>query len=260
MTTRSSTKWAETEFGGARLGDVRRDRRAVTMLARLADRPSGKVAVVFDSMSEREAAYDFLEEGDHSHALGESLFHATAARARGLSTVFVAIDITSLTLKDDGEEKIFGPVGTPNNDVRGIMVANAYAMDERTVPLGLIDQRYWIRGLYQRGTVQERTMKNARRPFEEKQGSYFTRAVARTIARLHEGGSRPWFVIDREGDNREILLTLQSYGSAFTIRGTKNRSWSDRSFAPESLVSALATSTAFSISSMVSTLFPSIAE
>lgn len=222
-------KWAQEELRSARLGDARLDRRAEKMLAGVADRPSGKVAVVFDVMSEREAAYDFLEEGDHALALGESMFHATARRAEGLSTVFVAIDITSLTLKDDGEEKIFGPVGSPNNDVRGIMVANAYAMDEKTVPLGLIDQRYWIRGAYQTGTIQERTTKNALRPFEEKQGAYFTRAIAKTIARLYEGGAKPWFVIDREGDNREILLTLQQYGSDFTIRGTKNRSLASKS-------------------------------
>lgn len=229
MTTRSATKWAEEEFGSARLGDVRRTRRLVRMAAAAADRPSGRVAVVFDVMSEREGAYDFLERDDHALAVAESVFRATVKRTGGAESIFVPIDITSLTLSDEGDEEIFGPVGSPNRDARGLMVANAYAVAENGVPLGLVDQRYWIRGPHQTGTIQERTIVNSFRAFEEKQGAYFVRAAARSIARLYEDGTTPWFVIDREGDNREILLALRNMPCRFTIRGTKNRSLSAKS-------------------------------
>lgn len=222
-------KWAEEELGAAQLGDIRRTRRLVKMAASVAERPSGKVAVVFDRMSEREGAYDFLESGDHAASVAESVFRATAKRTNGAARIFVPVDITSLHLKDEGEEKIFGPIGSPNNDARGLMVANAYAVSEDGVPLGLIDQRYWIRGPYATGTIQERTTANTLRPFDEKQGAYFVRAAARSIARLYEGGTTPWLVIDREGDNREILLALRNMPCDFTIRGTKNRTLAAKS-------------------------------
>lgn len=38
----------------------------------------------------------------------------------------------------------------------------------------------------------------------------------------------PWFVIDREGDNRNILHALNGMANAFTIRGTKNRCLTSR--------------------------------
>lgn len=73
MAIHRSTKWVEEEFGSARLVDVRRTRRLVQMAASAADRPSGKVAVVFDVMSERERAYDFLERDEHALAVARSM-------------------------------------------------------------------------------------------------------------------------------------------------------------------------------------------
>ncbi|MGH7281647.1 MAG: hypothetical protein ACRELY_09010, partial [Polyangiaceae bacterium] len=102
------------------------------MAASAASRPSGKVAVVFDVMSEREGAYDFLERDDHALSVAESVFRATAKRTAG-ATRIVPIDITSLHLNDEGEEKIFGPIGSSNNGVRSLVVANAYAVHENGV-------------------------------------------------------------------------------------------------------------------------------
>ena len=123
MTTRTSTKWAEEEFGSAQLGDVRRTRRLVKMAASAADRPSGKVAVVFDRMSEREGAYDFLERDDDAEAVAAAMFRATVKRTKGATSIFVAIDISSLTLTDENEEKGFGTIGSGNRPTRGLMVA-----------------------------------------------------------------------------------------------------------------------------------------
>jgi hypothetical protein len=237
MATKSARTWAEQEFGRTQLGDIRRTRRLVEMAASAADRPSGKVSVVFDRMRDREGAYDFLERGDGAAVVADAMFRATAARTRGAKSIYVALDITSLSPTDDMETKEFGPVGSPNAPVRGLMVMNALSVSEDGVPLGLIDQRYWVRGAYSLGSVSERTKKNRRRPFEDKQGAYFVLAAAKSIERLEEGVT-PWFVIDREGDSREILSALGSMQCRFTVRGTKNRrlsSGSDESNVRESL-------------------------
>lgn len=224
MKAATSGKWAREEFGSTALGDVRRTRRLVDMAAQAARRPSGKVAVVFNRKSDREGAYDFLESPQVDAAtVAGSMFGATAARAEGEPVVFVVLDVSALTLTDEGEAKGFGPIGSPNRPARGLMVLNAMAVDRDGVPLGLIDQRFWARPAPSRGTLAERVKRNLHRPFEDKQGAFFVRAAEAAIDRLRPSKVIPWFVIDREGDSRDILLALNELPGGFTIRGTKNR-------------------------------------
>jgi len=224
MRENSAGKWAREQFGACQLGDVRRTRRLVEMAASAAMRPSGKVAAVFDRMHEREGAYDFLESPQvDAAAVAETMFMATATRAVGRRGVFVALDVSSLTLTDEQQVKGFGPIGAMNYPARGLMVMNALAVDFDGVPLGLIDQKFWRRRETLQGTARQRTTVNQHRPFEQKQGAYFVRAAEDTIRRLRAVDVAPWFVIDREGDNREILSALFELPCVFTIRGKKNR-------------------------------------
>lgn len=224
MKMSSAESWARENFEAAALGDVRRTRRLVAMATSAGRRPSGKVAVVFERQRDREGAYDFLEEPQiATAAVAEAMFAATVERASGNGIVYVPIDASSLTLADEAEEKDFGPVGSPNRPARGLMVVNALAVAPNGVPLGLIDQRYWARDEPSTGTVAERTERNHWRPFEDKQGAHFVRAAEAAIKRFKSANVRPWVVIDREGDNRDILQALAELDCLFTIRGTKNR-------------------------------------
>lgn len=223
MTT-SVAKWAEEQFGATQLGDVRRTRRLVEMAARAAMRPSGKVSVVFDRSREREGAYDFLESRlADSTAIAASMFNATVARAGGAKSAYVVLDISTVTLTDEADAKGFGHIGSPNRPARGLMVMNALAVGRDGVPLGLVEQHYWARAEPSLGTVSERTQRNLERPFEEKQGAHFVQAAEKARERLRAQHVVPWFVIDREGDSRDILLALDAMACVFTIRGTKNR-------------------------------------
>jgi hypothetical protein len=226
MKSQSAKKWAQEQFGATQLGDVRRTRRLVEMATSAALRPSGKVAVVFDRPRDREGAYDFLESPQVDvAAVAESLFAATAERARSQEErlVYVALDPSSLTLPDEEQVRGFGPIGSPNRPARGLMVMNALAVDLDGVPLGLIDQRFWAQKPPSRGTVAERTKRNLLRPFEDKRGAFFVRSAEATIERLRPAKVVPWFVIDREADSRNILEALTEMPCVFTIRGTKNR-------------------------------------
>lgn len=221
---RSAEQWAGEQFGGAQLGDIRRTRRLVAMAARAARRPAGKVSVVFDRTEEREGAYDLLESDlAPAAAIAESMFSATAARARGERVVYVSIDFTGLTLSDLARTKGFGPIGSPNRPARGLMVANAFAVARDGVPLGLIDQLYWAREEPEAISQTARVRRNQHRPFSTKQSAYFVRAAENTIRRLAAIDAVPWIVIDREGDNQDILLSLSEMACAFTVRASRNR-------------------------------------
>lgn len=223
-----AAQWAREEFGRTNLGDVRRTRRLVTMAAGVARRPSGKVSAVFTRSAEREGAYDFLENPQVSaEALAESMFAATAARAAGAEFVYVVIDGTALSLTDENGAKGFGPVGSPNAPVKGLKVMNALAVARDGTPLGLIDQIFWNRPPTEVLTRAERTKRNQVRPFEDKETYYFALAAEHAIERLERVGVRAWIVIDREADNRDILLALHDLSEErnclFTVRFWWNR-------------------------------------
>jgi hypothetical protein len=240
MRESSIAAWAQEQFGRADLGDVRRLRRLIDMAAGAARCPSGKVSVVFRRACEREGAYDFLESPHvEASAVAQAMFSATVERTRGNKAVYVVLDISMLTLTDEAEAKGFGVLGASNRPVRGLCVMNALAVDVEGVPLGLLDQQYWAREFRRTGTKDERNAMNLARPFEDKQPAYFVRAAERVIERLSGSGVIPWFVIDREGDCRDIFRELSKMPCLMTIRGTKNRrlsSASDEEHVRESLL------------------------
>jgi hypothetical protein len=212
--------WARETFGATNLGDERRTSRLVAIAGGAARRPSGRVSAVFERTRDREGAYDFLENPHvRAEAIAASMFAATAKKARGMTRVYVAIDGSSLSLTDEGGTKGFGPVGSPNCPVTGLMVMNAYAVGRDGVPLGLIEQLFWSRPPTEDLTPTERVAKNLKRPFEEKETARFVEAAENAIKRLTAEGATPWIVIDREGDNRDILQALVDLECPFTVRG-----------------------------------------
>jgi hypothetical protein len=131
-------------------------------------------------------------------------------------------------LTDQTGTKGFGPVGVPNWPVRGLKVMNALAVARDGVPLGLVDQIFWNRPPTDEGlTRAERTRRNQKRAFEEKEPWYFVAAAKNAIERLQGEGLRAWVVIDREGDDRNVLLGLHRAGCVFTVRGGRGN-WDRR--------------------------------
>lgn len=216
--------WAEETFGGARLRDLRRTRRLVAMAAGAARRPSGKVSDVFERAPEREGAYDFLEnDAIPASAIAEPLFAATAERAKDEHYVYTVLDGTQLTLTDEEEEKDFGPIGAPNCPARGLIVMSALAVTREGVPLGLLDQIYWARPPRENLTRAQAMRRNAARDFEEKEPSKFIEATLHARDRLASVGVDTWAIIDREADNRDILIRLAKAKVLFTVRSHWDR-------------------------------------
>jgi hypothetical protein len=220
----SAREWAAGEFGSAVLGDIRRQRRLIDVAASAAERPSGKVAAVFDEDHEREGAYDLLESRRFSaEAIAASMYAATAERCRGQKAVFVAVDGSALTLTDKGLSKDFGPVGSANRPTRGLRVMSALVVSEDGVPLGLVDQVYWTREETAERSRVAAVRTNQKRPFEEKETFNFLHSAKQAKARLDAIGVDACVVIDREGDNRDLLCGLVEADCRFIVRSTHDR-------------------------------------
>jgi hypothetical protein len=57
--------WAEGEFAGIDLGDKRRDRRAVRLVERLAERPTASIPGACGRWAETQAACRFLANEEY---------------------------------------------------------------------------------------------------------------------------------------------------------------------------------------------------
>jgi hypothetical protein len=225
--------WATKVFGSTCLGDCRRTSRLVKMLEEAARNPSGKVSAAFTRDCDREGAYDFLES-PHSkqEVIAAKVFEHTTSHVTAGQRVLVPIDGSSLSLSDPNGAKGFGPIGSANREVRGVMVVNALAVTQEGVPLGLLDQIFWNRGEREEGlTNYERFKRNEQTPFEQKEPYKFIEAATSARDRLEAVNAKACFVIDRAADSRDILLSLDELTKdtqhIFVVRGGTDRKLCD---------------------------------
>ena len=215
--------WAREQFGDAELGDARRSSRLVRMIARAAERPSGRLSAVY-SGKELDAAYDFVENGHVSVSKLEAVVGQACAAECG-AHVRVAVDGSSLTLtrRAAGNEKGFGPIGNISAGASGLKVNTALAMSDDGVPIGVLAQTYWVRPNHPRRTQKQKQRDASRKKPGEKETSRWLDTIERSARRLSEVNTLGWFQLDREADTWPTLCLLASSGHRFTVRSSWDR-------------------------------------
>jgi len=212
--------FARETFGGAELGDLRRTRALVAFVAALIRKPAGKVTEVFTSTAKRERAYKFLENrAVKVTAVISAMARSVAARIVEAEMAYVVVDGSSLTLADPRGRKDFGQVGNHHKGARGLKVITAYVVEPSGVPMGILGQKFWAR--LKRMRRGSKGTDNRRRAVQEKETQHWL-DVIRGAAK-HADPSKLWFLVDREGDSREMLLALEMLEVRFTIRSSWNR-------------------------------------
>lgn len=222
MRKRHSEAWqaAIEDFGDADLRDRRRTDRLLAMVAGVYERPNGLISEVFRRAADLHGAYDFVENDKVApSALIEALGRATARRCTGLPFVHVVIDGSSITLADHAETKDFGTLGSGKGASRGLKVMSALALDPFGAPKGLLTQQYWARPKRKRKSATERR----RLQPEEKETRYWLEAIVEANRQCAAVGVKPHFILDREGDAYDLLLTMLQLDAAFTVRVSWDR-------------------------------------
>lgn len=220
----NEAEWAQEEFGGADLGDRRRNRRLVAVAREVAKRPGGKVTSVFRSTAAREAAFRLMENGAVDPAeIAQASFEATLRRAGTDPFVFVAVDGSSLNITDDQGRKGTGIVGARKVGARGFQVMTALAVSADGTPLGLCGQEYWSRVERSARNHPESGRRDKRR-VEDKETAHWLRVMRQVREVFQPGvGPVPWFQLDRGGDAWPVILDGLEPGQLFTVRAVHDR-------------------------------------
>ena len=209
------------------------------MAASTCARPGGTVTSVMRTSAEAEGAFRFLENPRvEAEAIGDAVGMSTAEACDEHGVVFVAIDQTDLSFVDRKGIRGLGPDHTKTSrHRRGVQVMNALALDERGVPLGLLDQQWWCR-------KEERSpdFMVDKRPPQERESYFWVRTIDRCDARLAQAARRcrPWYIADRGCDGAEFLHQALDRNRLFTVRTAYNRVIQDSRGRKRKLYSTLA--------------------
>ena len=219
----SNGAWAREVFGTAKLGDARVVSRTVRVAEAAAERPSGRVTAVCRSAAEREGAYRLLERARFDVAqLTSAVTSHGAVGCQGHARVLVPVDQTGLSVADRQQRKDIGRILHANSNRQGLQVMSALAMTPDGVPLGLLAQQW-----HRRPDAKSPDEKHDPRPPEQRESALWRRALTASVAQLatHSPTTRPWFLLDRGGDARQVLRWANEHrGTAdVTLRNAYNR-------------------------------------
>jgi hypothetical protein len=235
-----SLRWAEQEFGAARLGDARRTKRLVAVAAAAAERPDGRITAVFPDDAGRQGAYGLLANADvTAEAVLRSAAAAAVRRAAGEPFAFVPVDGSSVRLADRAARKGTGPLGRHGRSGRGLQHLAALVVTPDGVPQGLCAQHFWARpesdprprgfARWRRAARQRwataRRAARKRRPAARKESALWAEVLAAVDAAFaaHGDGLVPWPQLDRGADLGSLLAAAASGGGLLTVRAGQLR-------------------------------------
>jgi hypothetical protein len=209
----ASTDWAEQELGHAALGDVRRTRRAVQVLAALGAQPGAAVsdAVGGDATAAKGAYRLFANPAIVPADLRTAHQQTTAARVRSEPVVLVLHDTTELDWTAHPATTGLGPLTAPSH--QGLHVHSALAVTPDGVPLGLLAQQGWARDPADAGSCHARRA----RPFDVKESHKWGAGIAAAAAMVG-GATRLIHIGDQESDVYDVFLFGLRHGHEFLLR------------------------------------------
>jgi hypothetical protein len=215
--------WAAKIASYANLPDQRLDARLATTLATLAAKPASSIPQAAGAWQKAKPIYRFFENERVSVAgLLQPIAAATAHGAADQTVLYLIQDSTSLNYSHLTQTTGLGPVND-SSSARGLHLHSTIALRSDGIPLGLLDQFWWVR------PVGKRTAKaRKRRRLEHKESYKWLRSIQACQAVLErclpaEQRPRLVHVMDREGDVHEVLQTISASDDNAVIRCVQDR-------------------------------------
>jgi hypothetical protein len=224
-------RWAEEQFAGAKLTDIRRVARVKTIAAAMAVHPGQRIPKLCRSPYAVKATYNLFKHAEATPENIQSGHRALVLEAMRQPGVYLLLeDPTELSWSGKQAIAGLGPIGNSAAGLQGFFLHTVLSVRWPDTPqdnskrqpvevIGLGDQQYDVRTPCRqpRESSQER-LKRAR---ESQVWPQASQRVGRAPA-----GVRWVRVADREADIYEYLVSCQALGHGFVIRAAKDRALS----------------------------------
>jgi len=223
------TSWAAEEFADVSLGDKRLDARLVKLCDRFSNAPESPINQACADWAETKAAYRFFQ--NENVEAGEILAThrcKTAKRAKQHKMV-LAVQDTSYFVhtshpKTEGLGKMSLKKGKNVKKIysNGLVVHTCLAVTTEGLPLGLLDQKIFLRKLRSKKTRRGKGSKpHDHLPIEEKESYRWLEAMANTKEAM--GDTEIITVCDREADLYDFFKLSHQIGSPVLVRANADR-------------------------------------
>ena len=208
--------WAERTFGGVRLHDLRRTKRAVQAASKLAENPLGSLPAQMQTWKETKALYRLLDEPDVTcAALMQPHLQQTREQANASPVVLLVQDTTDIDLSHRRKISGVGQIG--NERGRGFFVQTVLAVRPQTREvLGCMAQEPFVRI-----PAPEGEQRSQRRKRQERETDVWIRQV-QSIG-TPAAGSMWVHVGDRGADMFPFFQACQTTKTPFLVRAAQNR-------------------------------------
>jgi hypothetical protein len=207
--------WALRQFGGCKLGDRRRTKRAVELGAAILQAPGRSLPQQMQSPAVTKAAYRFMDTpGIEYRALMQPHWDATRSSLRSAGVALLIQDLTEMDYTGYEAGADLGPIG----DGRG----QGYLL---STVLGVLPEPRQVLGIaYQEPFLRQpnpEKQKLKQRAKQRRETDFWVRAVE-AIGTCPEG--QTWVHVgDRGSDFYPFLAACRAQGCHFLIRAYENR-------------------------------------
>jgi hypothetical protein len=212
------------ELEGIDLGDVRLNRRAGKVLAKLGDKPTVSIPAACGGWDETRGAYRLFDQDRvTAQQVLEPHYGASQQRMGQYRRVLCIQDTTELDFSSKGDIEGLGPLNYESR--QGLYLHPTLAVTPERLCLGVIDAWTWTREPGSLGAP-----KDDRRPIEEKESLRWLEGYRRVCERQAElPDTQLVYLADREADIYEIYAerTAQSPAAEYLIGAQHDRKLSD---------------------------------
>lgn len=205
-----------SEYRGAVLGDRRRSERLERVAQDLARNPGLSFPEAMGTEGQLEGLYRFLNNDEVTfEAVHGPHAEQTRLRCQAHERVLVLHDTTVLTF--NGEREGLGRIHDAGA-ARGFRLHASLAVTPTRTPLGVLGAETWARTKPPLRDLNRRHL----RADPRRESLRWGRAVRACEQRL-QGTARAIHVMDREGDNYDLLSELEAARSRYVIRLSHDR-------------------------------------
>ncbi|NEQ65719.1 MAG: IS4 family transposase [Symploca sp. SIO2D2] len=209
--------WAAEELKTANLGDIRRNRRLVTIVEDLSAQPNASVTQEKRDNAALQGIYEFWA---NRRVKASSILAAhrdsTLERVAGEKIVLAVQDTTELNFGKHTKKQGLGSLSSP--DAKGLFVHSVFCVSSLGVPLGVLHQKVWARKKIRRTSGYADRM----RAISEKESQRWLEGLKLTQEWI-EQPVQVVTVADREADIYELFASPRREGAEFLIRAHQGR-------------------------------------
>jgi hypothetical protein len=209
--------WARHEFGGARLGDIRRTMKLVEIACGLFVNFGCAISSCCGKMAAQLISRFFERPEVTVDSLLQPHIGATGKRCAGVDRIFAVQDTTHLDYGSHLGLEGLGPIGKVEKE-RGLLMHTVLAITPEKTPLGIIGMNIWTRSLEDHGNAKNRN----KRPINEKDTGKWLIGLCQAESAI--SAEQPLLIIgDRGSDVFEVFVEPRRNSTDILIRSNQNR-------------------------------------